>query len=100
MSTGIRTWQIVDGKLEMLETSLSSEGRTEPYDLEPWLASNPSIIGDDICVIGHQVSSKSGPIDLLGVDRGGNTVIIELKRNKLPRECLAQAIDYASDVAA
>ena len=26
-------------------------------------------------------------------------VIVELKRDKLPRECLAQAIDYASDVA-
>jgi hypothetical protein len=43
--------------------------------------------------------TKSGPIDLLGVDRAGNTVIIEIKRAELPRETLAQAIDYASDVA-
>lgn len=43
--------------------------------------------------------SRSGPIDLLAIDRSGNTVVIELKRDELPRECLAQAIDYASDVA-
>jgi hypothetical protein len=43
--------------------------------------------------------TKSGPIDLLGIDKSGNTVIIEIKRDELPRESLAQAIDYASDVA-
>lgn len=99
MGTEIKTWQIVEGKLQVLATSLRNEGRTEPYDLEPWIASNPSIIGDDICIIGTQVLSKSGPIDILGIDQSGNTVIVELKREKLPRECLAQAIDYASDVA-
>ncbi len=50
-------------------------------------------------VIGRQVMTKSGPIDLLAVDRSGNTVIIEIKRAELARETLAQAIDYASDVA-
>jgi len=43
--------------------------------------------------------SKSGPIDLLGIDKTGNIVIVEIKRDKLPREALAQAIDYASDAA-
>jgi len=99
MSTEIRTWQIVNGNLEPIDTSLGKEGRTEPYDLEPWIASNPSIIGSDIAIIGRQVMSKSGPIDLLGIDRSGNLVVIELKRDKIPREALAQAIDYASDVA-
>lgn len=49
--------------------------------------------------MGRQVMTKSGPIDLLGIDKSGNTVIIEIKRDELPRESLAQAIDYASDVA-
>jgi hypothetical protein len=99
MGTEIKTWQIVDCKLQFIETTLKSEGLKEPYDLEPWIASNPSIVGDDICIIGEQVTSQSGPIDLLGMDRSGNTVIIELKRDELPRVSLAQAIDYASDVA-
>lgn len=100
MGTEIKTWQILDGSLCAIDTTLKNEGRTEPYDLEPWLASNPEIIGVDILIIGRQVTTRSGPIDLLGIDRSGNTVIIEIKRAELPREALAQAIDYASDVAA
>lgn len=99
MGTEIKTWQIIDGKLTSIDTALKNEGRTEPYDLEPWLASNPEIIGTDIMIIGRQVTTRSGPIDLLGIDNSGNTVIIEIKRAELPRESLAQAIDYASDVA-
>jgi len=99
MSTEIKTWQIVDGRLQAISTKLENEGRTEPYDLEPWIASNPAILGPGIAIIGRQAMSKSGPIDLLGMDNTGNPVIIEIKRDKLPREALAQAIDYASDVA-
>ena len=99
MGTEIKTWQIVDGKLKAISSSLKEEGRTEPYDLEPWLESNPGILGPDIVIIGRQSMSKSGPIDLLGIDKTGNVVIVEIKRDKLPREALAQAIDYASDAA-
>jgi hypothetical protein len=99
MSTKIKTWQIVNSKLEYIDTTLQSSGRTEPYDLEPWIESNPEILSDSIMLIGKQVITKSGKIDLLGIDRLGNTVIIELKRDALPREVIAQAIDYASDVS-
>ncbi len=99
MATEIKTWQIIDGKLELIETSLAQSGRTETFDLEAWIASNPSIIGPNLAIVGRQVMTKSGPLDLLAIDNAGNTVIIELKRDKLPREALAQAIDYASDVA-
>jgi uncharacterized protein (DUF433 family) len=99
MMKQIKTWQIVQGKLELLDSTLAEAGRREPYDLESWIASNPEIVGPDLVIVGRQVSTQSGPLDLLAVDRGGNTVIIELKRDMLPREALAQAIDYASDVA-
>jgi len=99
MATEIKTWQILDGKLESIETNMAQEGRTESYDLEKWITSNPSIVGSDLVIIGKQVATKSGPLDLLAIDKSGNTVIIELKRDRLPREALAQAIDYASDVA-
>jgi hypothetical protein len=99
MGTEIKSWQIVNGKLQASASTLVSEGRTEPHDLEPWIESNPEIVGAGVAIIGRQVSTKSGPVDLLGIDRSGNPVIIELKRNQLPREALAQAVDYASDVA-
>lgn len=99
MGTEIKTWQIIDGKLNSINSDLKGEGHTEPYDLEPWLASNPEIISEDIAIIGRQVMTKSGPVDLLGIDTSGNTVVVEIKRDVLPRESLAQAIDYASDIA-
>jgi len=99
MGTEIKSWQIVDGKLQIAGSTLVAEGRTEPYDLEPWIESNPEIVGAGIAIIGRQVSTQSGPIDLLGIDQLGNPVIIELKRDRLPREALAQAVDYASAVS-
>ena len=99
MSTEIKTWQVIDGKLQPVNTSLAAVGRKETQDLEEWIASQPAIIGTGITIIGRQVPTKSGPLDLLGIDKHGNTVVIELKRDRLPREALAQAIDYASDVA-
>ncbi|MGR3174101.1 MAG: hypothetical protein ACUZ8N_05825 [Candidatus Scalindua sp.] len=43
MATEIKTWQIIDGKLQAIDTSMSQEGRTETYDLEEWIVSKPTI---------------------------------------------------------
>lgn len=99
MATEIKTWEIIDGELTEINTSLAQNGRKEKDDLEKWLKTNPKILGDNILVFGEQVWTKSGPLDYLGIDNDGNIVIVELKRDKLARDVLAQAIDYASDVA-
>lgn len=97
MGTEIKTWQIVDGELQPVSKDFKDDGIER--ELEAWIESNPGILGPDIVVVGRQVPSKSGPIDLLGIDRAGNVVIVELKRDKIHRDALAQAIDYASDVS-
>jgi len=99
MPTQIKTWQVIDGKLQPVDSRLIDAERKEAQDLEEWIASNPSIVSPDIVVIGRQTLTKSGPLDLLAIDVQGNVVVIELKRDALPREALVQAIDYASDVA-
>lgn len=99
MASEIKTWEIVDGKLVPLISSLVQDGKKEKEDLEKWIKSNPQILGEDIVIIGEQISTRSGPLDFIGIDINGNAVIVELKRDMLPREALAQAIDYASDVA-
>ena len=38
-------------------------------------------------------------IDLLGVDREGNVVVVELKRDRTPRDVVAQALEYAAFAA-
>lgn len=99
MASKIKSWQIVDGRLVPIVASLAASGRKEKGDLEQWIKSDPSVLGDDIAIIGEQIPTSSGPMDFLGIDSTGNTVIVELKRDRLPREALVQAIDYASDVA-
>ena len=98
MATDIKTWEIVKGELRPVETSLAEHERTENYDLEAWIASDPSILRPGLKIIGRQVMTRSGPLDLLAIDRAGELYVIELKRDRLPREALAQAIDYASDI--
>jgi len=99
VATEIRSWQIKDGQLHPVSNSLIETGRREKEDLEKWIKTNPAILGEDIAIIGEQEQTSSGPVDFLGVDSSGNIVIVELKRDKLPRDALAQAIDYASDIA-
>ena len=69
--------------------------------LENWLESNSDHILEDgkLLIIGRQVKTDIGSIiDLLGIDREGNTVVIELKRDRTPRDTLAQALEYASSI--
>lgn len=99
MATEIKTWQIIEGKLTKISSTLAKNGKREKDDLEFWIKGNPEILGNDIAIIGEQVKTRSGFLDFLGIDRSGNLIIVELKRDKLPREALAQAIDYASAVS-
>ena len=99
MASEIKSWIISDGTLTPIQSTLTEHGRKEKDDLEKWIKSNPSVLGSDIAIIGEQIQTKSGPVDFLGIDNSGNIVIVELKRDRLPREALAQAIDYASDIA-
>lgn len=48
MSTEIKTWQVIDGKLQPVDGRLMDAGRKESQDLEAWIASNPAIVSTDI----------------------------------------------------
>lgn len=65
--------------------------------LEKWIFENPMIVGLDLLVLGSQiVTDYNGRIDILAIDREGNLNIIELKRDRTPRDIVAQVLDYAS----
>ncbi len=68
--------------------------------LESWIAQSPwAIAQEPILLIGRQASAfnEDNTIfpDLLGLDKDGNIVIVELKRGKTPREVVAQLLEYA-----
>jgi len=97
MAEDVRVWEIVEGDRleEIKKTRLDLEAR-----LETWLEQDICILSSDLLVIGRQVDTDFGGfIDLLCLDYNGDVVIVELKRDKTPREVTAQALDYASWVA-
>jgi hypothetical protein len=66
-------------------------------DLEDMITARPEMISSGWMLIGRQVrTSFGGIIDLLAIAPDGSLVLIELKRDKTPREIVAQALDYAS----
>lgn len=93
MGAEIKLWQIADETLNPIDSSgLDLESR-----LEEWLYKDIGLVNDDLLVIGKQVATAhTGSIDLLAMDADGNLVILELKRDKTPRDVVAQTLDYAS----
>jgi hypothetical protein len=67
--------------------------------LEELLVRSPNLLQRQLQLIGRQVATAGGPLDLLGVDDEGRLVIFELKRGVLTRDAVAQVLDYASDLA-
>lgn len=75
--------------------------KRKPLDLETkieaWVADDLTLIGVDGFVLGRQIATDHGKfIDVLAMDEDGNLIIIELKRDRSPRDILAQVLDYAS----
>jgi hypothetical protein len=65
--------------------------------LETLLERDPAMLGELLLIIGRQVKTKHGGIvDLLAVDAEGILHVLELKRNRTPREVVAQVLDYGS----
>jgi hypothetical protein len=65
--------------------------------LEDMIVSTPQILSSEWMLIGRQEQTElGGRIDLLAITPDASLVLIELKRNKTPREVVAQALDYAS----
>lgn len=67
--------------------------------LEDYIESDPTILGQPLLILGRQVMTVGGPLDLLAIDSTGAVHVIELKRDKTPRDVAAQVLDYGSWVA-
>jgi hypothetical protein len=94
MPQDVKVWEIQDGNTlrEIKKSKLEMEER-----IEDWLEKDISVISTDLLVIGRQVETDfGGVVDLLCLDYNGDVVIVELKRDKTPREVIAQVLDYAS----
>jgi len=60
------------------------------------IVADPRVLSDEWMLIGRQEDTGfGGRIDLLAIAPDGSLVLIELKRERTPREVVAQALDYA-----
>lgn len=85
-------WTVGDAPRALTETTLTNEDT-----LEQMIVGEPGILSPQWLLIGRQVhTGHNGYIDLLAMAPDGGLVVIELKRNRTPREVVAQALDYAS----
>ena len=66
--------------------------------LEEIVVASPELLEPGLKLIGRQVPTDGGPLDLLGVDQNGRLTVFELKRGTLTRDAVAQSLDYASDL--
>jgi len=78
-------------------TTIIGEEDISEKELEELIEMNPEIISDtELCLIGRQVpTDHNAVIDLLGITATGDTVIVELKQGRTPREVISQILEYA-----
>jgi len=93
MALAMELWQINNEQLEpMNKVSLNFEKR-----LKKWIYEDISLLDIDLVILGQEVHTAFGGfIDILAIDEEGNIVIIELKRDKTPRDIIAQCLDYGT----
>lgn len=94
-------WKIGNkGISKTKETKLKKESYLEE-NLEGWITTNPSLLGEPLLVLGRQVRVPdiNDRMDILALDPQGNAVIIELKIGHLRDPVDMQSLKYASYVS-
>ncbi|RMB04977.1 endonuclease NucS domain-containing protein [Eilatimonas milleporae] len=85
-------WTVSDNPLEVPQGVLPSEQL-----LEEMIIAQPRILSSEWMLIGRQIDTGfGGRVDLLAIAPDGSLVLVELKRDRTPREVVAQALDYAA----
>jgi len=90
----IRTalWKVGENPVPLQASSLSREQL-----LEDMIGKAPALLSEEWMLIGRQEDTGfGGRIDLLALAPDASLVLIELKRDRTPRDVVAQALDYAS----
>jgi Endonuclease NucS len=93
--TTIGIWEITsEGPRRATGTPPKSEA-----ELEDWIARDLTLVEPGLVLMGRQLKLEAGRLDLLAIDQQGRWVVIEVKRELLYREAVAQALDYAACIA-
>lgn len=81
------------------EKTFSELGFKEREHLQKWIAHNPDALGEELLIIQEEFDGFDDTrerLDLLALDKNGNTVIIENKLDDSGRDVTWQVLKYAS----
>lgn len=96
-------FKIVDDQITPIaRTSFEQQGLKERIDLQTMLKTNISVISPNTLVVAEEFSDWEDSrrrIDLLGIDKDANLVVIELKRTEDGGHMELQAIRYAAMIS-
>ena len=87
MEVDMPIWKITpEGPVKVSQTK-PKEAKLLEENLENWVITDPSLLGEPLLIIGRQVMipEVKDRLDVLALDPQGNTVVIELKRGKQPK---------------
>lgn len=81
------------------KTTLKEHDIFERKDLEKWIEDTPFILNEELLILSteyDQFDKTNERVDLLAMDKEGNLVIVELKRDDSGKNVDLQAIKYAA----
>jgi hypothetical protein len=79
--------------------SFSELGIKERRDLQEWISKNPTLLGEELFVVATEFGNFDGAarrVDILALDKDGNIVVVELKREAEKTHIELQALRYAA----
>lgn len=92
MNKQVGIWRVTDdGPAKLGPSQIELE-----QHLENWIERDPTLLDATLTIVGRQITTEAGNLDLLGIDPQGRWFVIELKKGLVNRDTIAQAIDYAA----
>lgn len=92
----LKTFEKID------ESTFHSLNIWERKHIQEWIRESPEILGEELLVVSiefDRFSNSNDRLDVLAIDRDGNLVVIELKRDAFAGYADLQAIRYAAMVS-
>lgn len=94
-------WKVSGKDLEPVNSTTFTDLKWKEQNLEDWIERKPEILGESLLITGRQVqvSGVENQLDLLALDRAGNIVVIEVKRDIADVPADFQALRYSAAIA-
>ena len=90
---------IQENTLEKVKrTSYKENNIMERDNIQEWIRKDPSILGEELIIIAHEYDKfeVNERLDLLAIDKEGNLVVIEVKRDNTGGSVDFQSLKYCS----